>query len=89
MKRENYCCTGEPSTKKEDSKTKEPDVSNEVKWEYKWEDKDDAEVHGPYSSQQMMEWQEAEFFKAGVFCRKVGTDGAFYNSRRIDFELYT
>ena len=49
----------------------------------------DDEVHGPYSSQQMMEWQEAEFFKAGVFCRKVGTDGAFYNSRRIDFELYT
>ena len=46
-------------------------------------------MHGPYSSQQMMEWQEAEFFKAGVFCRKVGTDGAFYNSQRIDFELYT
>ncbi len=60
-----------------------------MKWEYKWEDTDSAEVHGPYTSQEMLEWQEADFFQAGVFCRKVGSDGAFYSSKRIDFDLYT
>ena len=63
--------------------------TNQVKWEYKWEDKDDAEIHGPYTSQEMYEWQEAKFFEAGMFCRKVGTDGPFYSSKRIDFDLYT
>ena len=74
----------EPSYSKEES-----DTSNEVKWEYKWEDKEQAEVHGPHTSKEMFEWQEAGFFQAGVFCRKVGTDGPFYSSKRIDFELYT
>ena len=30
----------------------------EVSWEYKWENKDDAEVHGPFTSKQMSEWAE-------------------------------
>ena len=30
----------------------------EVSWEYKWENKDDAEVHGPFTSKQMAEWAE-------------------------------
>lgn len=30
----------------------------EVLWEYKWENKDDAEVHGPFTSEQMAEWAE-------------------------------
>ena len=29
-----------------------------VMWEYKWENKEDAEVHGPFSSTQMSEWVE-------------------------------
>lgn len=33
-------------------------VSNEVMWEYKWENKEEAELHGPFSSTQMSEWGE-------------------------------
>ena len=33
-------------------------VSNEVMWEYKWENKEEAELHGPFSSTQMSEWVE-------------------------------
>lgn len=62
---------------------------DEVMWEYKWEDKDDAEIHGPYSSSEMFKWSEDGYFKAGVFCRKAGTQNQFYSSRRIDFDLYT
>ena len=29
---------------------------NDVMWEYKWENKEEAEVHGPFTSQQMLEW---------------------------------
>ncbi|XP_070572312.1 CD2 antigen cytoplasmic tail-binding protein 2-like [Ptychodera flava] len=59
-----------------------------VYWEYKWEDKEDAELYGPYSSQQMQQWADEGYFKNPVLVRKVGTD-QFYSSRRIDFELYT
>ena len=31
---------------------------NEVSWEYKWENTDEAEVHGPFTSKQMAEWAE-------------------------------
>jgi len=62
----------------------------EEMWEYKWEDKSDAEIHGPFSSLQMLEWTNENYFPDGVLVRKVSTapDGAFYSSRRIDFELY-
>ncbi|XP_060579134.1 CD2 antigen cytoplasmic tail-binding protein 2 homolog isoform X4 [Ruditapes philippinarum] len=63
--------------------------SNEVMWEYKWEDKDDEEIHGPYLSSEMLKWSEDGYFKAGVFCRKAGTQSQFYTSKRIDFDLYT
>ncbi|XP_060079259.1 CD2 antigen cytoplasmic tail-binding protein 2-like [Ylistrum balloti] len=60
----------------------------EVMWEYKWEEQSDAELHGPFTSSQMLQWTEEDYFPDGVFVRKVNTD-KFYNSRRIDFELYT
>lgn len=31
---------------------------NEVSWEYKWENTDEAEVHGPFTSKQMADWAE-------------------------------
>jgi hypothetical protein len=31
---------------------------DEVSWEYKWENKDGAEVHGPFTSKQMADWAE-------------------------------
>ena len=63
-------------------------VSDEVMWEYKWEEKDE-EIHGPHSSSEMLQWTEDGYFKKGVYCRKVGTDSQFYSSKRIDFDLYT
>eukprot|EP00112_Aurelia_sp_Birch-Aquarium-sp1_P005063 Seg1574.17 transcript_id=Seg1574.17/GoldUCD/mRNA.D3Y31 product="CD2 antigen cytoplasmic tail-binding protein 2" protein_id=Seg1574.17/GoldUCD/D3Y31 len=62
---------------------------NEVMWEYKWENKDDVEVYGPYSNSCMDSWKEQGFFKDGVFCRKVGSEGNYYSSKRIDFDLYS
>jgi len=60
-----------------------------VMWEFKWKNEEGEEVHGPHSSEKMLEWQESDFFKAGVWCRKVGSTGDFSTSKRIDFDLYT
>ncbi|XP_071789666.1 CD2 antigen cytoplasmic tail-binding protein 2 homolog [Asterias amurensis] len=57
-------------------------------WEYKWENKDEADKFGPYESQQMQDWKDQDFFADGVWVRKVGSEGNFYQSKRIDFELY-
>nr|ACO10259.1 CD2 antigen cytoplasmic tail-binding protein 2 [Caligus rogercresseyi] len=80
-----------PNEKKaeETDQKKDDPMEDEVSWEFKWEDKEDAEIHGPHSSKEMLEWQESGFFENGVFARKVGTDSSFSSSRRIDFELYT
>uniref|UniRef100_UPI00358F7599 CD2 antigen cytoplasmic tail-binding protein 2 n=1 Tax=Myxine glutinosa TaxID=7769 RepID=UPI00358F7599 len=64
--------------------------SEEVQWEFKWENTDSAEIYGPFSSEQMQEWVQEGYFKDGVYCRKTGqSDAPFYISRRIDFELYS
>lgn len=62
----------------------------EEMWEYKWEGKNDAEIHGPFTSLQMLEWTNENYFPDGVYVRKTSSapDGVFYSSRRIDFELY-
>lgn len=66
-------------------------TSDEVHWFYKVKENDaESELQGPYSSSQMLKWQEEGKFDAGVFCRKVGNEGGqFYNSKRVDFDLYT
>ena len=84
----------EPPAKKvkfSDSESKtEDNKSTELQWEYKWEDNDTCEVHGPFSNKQMLEWQETDFFSKGAFVRKIETNpGGWYNSKRIDFDLYT
>ena len=38
-----------------------PTGPEEVMWEYKWENKEEAEIHGPFSSTQMAEWVEKEY----------------------------
>lgn len=64
-----------------------------VKWVYKKENTDEAKLHGPFTSQQMYEMAErGEFTDTGVWCRRLeDTTNAntFYNSKRIDFDLYT
>lgn len=65
-------------------------MCDEVMWEYKWDNKEDSELYGPFSSQQMQDWVDEGYFKDGVYCRKMDQGGSqFYNSRRLDFELYT
>ncbi|XP_028267816.1 CD2 antigen cytoplasmic tail-binding protein 2 [Parambassis ranga] len=79
---------------KHGSKTKDKEenmkVSEEVMWEYKWENKDNSEIYGPFTSQQMQDWVDDGYFSSGVYCRRVDQEGSqFYNSKRLDFELYT
>eukprot|EP00079_Xenopus_tropicalis_P030001 XP_012825722.1 PREDICTED: CD2 antigen cytoplasmic tail-binding protein 2 isoform X1 [Xenopus tropicalis] len=70
-------------------KKAESQSSDAVMWEYKWENKDGAELYGPFSSTQMQEWVDQGYFAEGVYCRRVSGSGSqFYNSQRIDFELY-
>lgn len=73
--------TGEKSQEDEDH-------SNEVKWEFKWSQDDNAEVSGPHSTEQMHKWATTGHFKTGVWVRKHGEDTSFYSSNRMDFELY-
>ncbi|XP_072273126.1 CD2 antigen cytoplasmic tail-binding protein 2 [Pyxicephalus adspersus] len=63
--------------------------TEETLWEYKWENKDSAELYGPFTSSQMQGWVDQGYFADGVYCRRLGASGGpFYNSQRLDFELY-
>jgi CD2 antigen cytoplasmic tail-binding protein 2 len=61
-----------------------------VAWELRWSDADDAEVHGPFPNEQMLQWRDAGYFANGAFVRQVGKAGAvFHSANRIDFDLYS
>ncbi|CAK6961129.1 CD2 antigen cytoplasmic tail-binding protein 2 [Scomber scombrus] len=65
-------------------------VTDEVMWEYRWENEDKSEIYGPFTSQQMQGWVDEGYFSSGVYCRRLDQEGSqFYSSRRLDFELYT
>lgn len=74
----------EPGTS---SSSADATASNSTNWEFKWT-QDATEVYGPHTTQQMQQWVEEGYFKTGVWVRKIGQDGPFYTSSRIDFELY-
>lgn len=87
--------SGEPSSKKvrfneENEKGNEDknNPSDDMQWEFKWENDEKAEIHGPHSSSEMQNWVSQGYFESGVWVRRVGQQGDFYTSRRIDFELY-
>lgn len=64
-------------------------LESTVSWQFKWEDKEDAPVYGPYRSEDMQAWVDDGHFKDGVFVRKIDSEDAkFYSSKRIDFDLY-
>jgi len=65
------------------------DTEEECRWEFKWENKDDAAIHGPHTSAEMDAWVEEGYFKEGVFVRKYKSAGQFYTSKRMDFSLYS
>ena len=69
-------------------KISDDQTKTEVLWQYKLENTEESEVFGTFSSSQMLALQEAGKFIKEVFCRKVDSDGTFYSSKRIDFELY-
>jgi hypothetical protein len=60
----------------------------QVKWEYRWEDSDTAEIHGPHTSAAMQQWKEGGFFDKTFFVRKTGSGGDFRDGKRIDFSLF-
>lgn len=68
-------------------KDSEEKGSDEVLWEYRWKDSDEEEIHGPFPTSKMVEWQNDAYFDE-VFVRKVGST-QFYSSKRVDFDLYT
>ncbi|XP_031844502.1 CD2 antigen cytoplasmic tail-binding protein 2 homolog holn1 [Nomia melanderi] len=72
--------------KEEDDDEEEED--DEVMWELKWSQDESAEIHGPYTSQQMHAWAKEGYFKSGAWVRKKGQTNQFYNAARMDFELY-
>lgn len=69
-----------------EKKEESPDI-DEVLWEYRWENKDSAELYGPFTSSQMQEWVDQGYFSDGVYCRRI-SGGQFYSSHRLDFDLY-
>ncbi|XP_060806452.1 CD2 antigen cytoplasmic tail-binding protein 2 homolog isoform X2 [Amyelois transitella] len=71
----------------ENTEEDKDDEPKQVKWEFKW-NQNDSEVSGPHSTEQMQKWSEDGYFKTGVWVRKHGEDSQFYNSSRMDFELY-
>lgn len=71
------------TSEKEDD---EPNT-NDIKWEFKWKQTDE-EIQGPYSTEKMLNWSTGDYFKDGVYVRKVGENTNFYSSNRIDFDLY-
>ncbi|XP_061385872.1 CD2 antigen cytoplasmic tail-binding protein 2 homolog [Danaus plexippus] len=75
-------------TEEEHVENESPESSNEVKWEFKWSQDNNAEISGPHSTEQMQKWSTDGHFKTGVWVRKYGEDTQFYSSSRIDFELY-
>ncbi|KAK4307537.1 hypothetical protein Pmani_020684 [Petrolisthes manimaculis] len=50
---------------KADQEKADQDVSDcvaQVSWELRWEDKQDAEIHGPFTNEKMLQWQEIGYF---------------------------
>ncbi|KAM8961368.1 CD2 antigen cytoplasmic tail-binding protein 2 isoform 2-T2 [Pelodytes ibericus] len=73
----------------EEEKAETKRAVDEVLWEYKWENKEGAQLYGPFTSSQMQDWVDQDYFLDGVYCRRVSSSGGqFYNSLRIDFDLY-
>ncbi|KAF7238889.1 CD2 antigen cytoplasmic tail-binding protein 2 [Varanus komodoensis] len=79
-----------PAAVSEGQQQDDDNVLSEVMWEYKWENTNTSELYGPFSSSQMQDWVSQGYFPDGVYCRKAdNSEGQFYNSKRIDFDLYT
>ncbi|XP_012524418.1 CD2 antigen cytoplasmic tail-binding protein 2 homolog [Monomorium pharaonis] len=72
----------------EASSAEESTLEENVTWDLKWSQDENAEIHGPHTSQQMHAWAKEGYFKKGAWVRKTGQQNQFYNAARVDFELY-
>ncbi|XP_071571750.1 CD2 antigen cytoplasmic tail-binding protein 2 homolog isoform X2 [Temnothorax nylanderi] len=63
-------------------------LEENVTWDLKWSQDENAEVHGPHTSQQMHAWAKEGYFKKGAWVRRTGQQNQFYSAARVDFELY-
>jgi hypothetical protein len=59
-------------------------------WEYRLSIAPDAEIHGPYPTEQMLEWWEAGYFNAPTTeVRSLGDDeGEWTPATEVDFSLF-
>ncbi|XP_033321656.2 CD2 antigen cytoplasmic tail-binding protein 2 homolog holn1 [Megalopta genalis] len=77
-----------PANSKKDDTREDEEEDDEVTWELKWSQDENAEIHGPHTSQQMHAWAKEGYFKGGAWVRRTGQSNQFYNAARMDFELY-
>ncbi|XP_076654656.1 CD2 antigen cytoplasmic tail-binding protein 2 homolog holn1 [Halictus rubicundus] len=78
----------DPANSEKDNAKDEEEEEVEVMWELKWSQNENAEIHGPHTSQQMHAWAKEGYFKGGAWVRRTGQSNQFYNAARMDFELY-
>ena len=82
--------TSDQLQKTADPVTKPEINSEEICWEYKTEEGEGSKVYGPFRNNQMLAWSSAGHFGEGVLVRRIDKrDGLFYNSKRVDFDIYT
>lgn len=63
-------------------------LTEDITWDLKWSQDENAEIHGPHTTQQMHTWAKEGYFKKGAWVRRTGQQNQFYNAGRVDFELY-
>lgn len=73
---------------KDSTNTKENGEEDDVTWELKWSQDENAEIHGPHTTEQMQAWAKEGYFKTGAWVRRTGQQNPFYSAARVDFELY-
>ncbi|CAK9823172.1 CD2 antigen cytoplasmic tail-binding protein 2 homolog [Anthophora retusa] len=78
----------ESNVKETDNSDEDEKTNGEITWELKWSQDEDAEIHGPHTSEQMHAWAKEGYFKVGAWVRRTGQNNQFYNAARVDFELY-
>ena len=61
-------------------------TENANHWEYRWSDaRDGGDIHGPYDSTTMSQWNQAGYFGEGVEFRRAASPSAVWSSS-VDFE---
>lgn len=78
----------ESNVNETENSAKDEDRVDEVTWEFKWSQNENAEIYGPHSTEQMYAWAKEGYFKNGAWVRRTGQTSQFYNATRVDFELY-